>query len=441
MGFQISMTTTTTNPEKYDLIVYGATGFTGMRIVQEITAFPPLKNLRWIIAGRDAKKLDLLVSTLDFSSVSRPAVMVADVKDAASLESCIGKARVCISCVGPFRLFGEPVVQACIKTATDYVDICGETEFIEKMYANYNQQAIAQEIAIIPACGYDCVPADLGTLYTKMQFEKSNATASAIEMFVKFNSGKAGIAGNATTFISAILGFASVSELRAIRKKSHRSVPYVGQPLKLSKGPRWEPRQAAWAIPASVADVPIVKLGQQMVENHIDTYKAGYRCGSYKPRQLAPVYFAGYFCFASYLSVLYFSYLGFILSLGARFQWFRNWMISHPDMASLGIFKSNGPSQKQLNESSFAMTFIGRGTTQQGSNLEIRTTVKGPEMGYVATPILVAGCASMLLDREVRKYVPHGVLTPAAAFNCAAETIIRKLDSRGVHFAVSSKLE
>jgi short subunit dehydrogenase-like uncharacterized protein len=191
--------------------------------------------------------------------------MVADISNPEALDACFKKTRVCISCVGPFRLYGEPVVASCIRNKTDYVDICGETEFIEKMYADYGTQAMENKVAVIPACGYDSVPADLGCLYTKLMFQKRNATATAIEMFVRFHTGSAGVGGNATTFVSAVLGFASASNLRQLRKRTHRKIAYLGKPLVLYRNPRWEPRQGLWTVPAAVADVPVVKLGQQMV--------------------------------------------------------------------------------------------------------------------------------------------------------------------------------
>jgi short subunit dehydrogenase-like uncharacterized protein len=161
------------------LVVYGATGFTGQKVCHEICANPPAKNLSWIIAGRDVAKLKHLLESLDLSLVAQPTIVQCDVVEADKLGALMARAKVCLSCVGiigansgPFRLYGMPVVKACIDSSTDYLDICGETEFIESVYLDFNEAAINKGISIVPACGYDCMPAEIGALVTKQKFEK-----------------------------------------------------------------------------------------------------------------------------------------------------------------------------------------------------------------------------------------------------------------------------
>lgn len=107
-----------------DVIIYGATGYTGVKICQEFALNPPKS---WIIAGRSKSKLEKLSSELKCSNP--PKVVVADLHELDFIKG----AKVLINCVGPFRLYGEPVVKACVEHGVNYIDICGETEVIEKV--------------------------------------------------------------------------------------------------------------------------------------------------------------------------------------------------------------------------------------------------------------------------------------------------------------------
>ncbi|KAJ3303206.1 hypothetical protein HDV03_004115 [Kappamyces sp. JEL0829] len=409
----------------FDLIVYGATGFTGEKITKEIAKAAPItRQFKWAIGARDQAKLDRLAAELTFDGgVSPPEVVVVDVQETEALEKALGRARLCINCVGPFRLFGKPVISACAKLGVDYVDICGETEFIEEAYAQYNAQAIANRAAIVPACGYDSVPADIGTLFSKTTFEREGSVATQTELFVSFGSGPSGVGVNATTFISAVLGFASVDNLRLLRKKTHRKINY--------------------SVPLAVADVPVVKLGQQIAENHKDSYAKGESFpNQYTPPDVLPVHFAGYFALSSWVSVAYIVYIGMLLSLASKWTAFRNVLIQYPQYFTLGIFTFQGPSQQQLDESSFSQEFISRGfkngAISSRPNREIITTIKGPEMGYVATPQCVIACATMLLS-DKREKIPFGVLTPATAFSNVLDELIVLLAKGGIEFSVKSK--
>jgi short subunit dehydrogenase-like uncharacterized protein len=185
------------------LVVYGATGFTGIKVAHHIAANPPdIPNFTWAIAGRSKSKLEQLLQSLKGKA---PLVWEANVDDSPLLVRLFSSAKVVISCVGPFRIHGHQVVQACIAAKTNYVDICGETEFIERLYAEHDQSAIAAGISIVPCCGYDSVPADMGCLFTKAAACNQSARATCIDMFVRVNSPSLTI--NVTTLESLILGY------------------------------------------------------------------------------------------------------------------------------------------------------------------------------------------------------------------------------------------
>lgn len=169
-------------PKTKEIIVYGATGFTGKKVCIQLAK----KGLKFTISGRSEEKLGELKQLLNQETGEDVEMLQVDLN---SIHEALKPFKVLINCVGPFRFYGEEVVKACIKQQTNYVDICGETEFIEEMYAKYGDEAVAAKVSIVLGCGYDSVPADLGNLYAKMQFEKEGSLCTQSEMFVSFNSG------------------------------------------------------------------------------------------------------------------------------------------------------------------------------------------------------------------------------------------------------------
>jgi short subunit dehydrogenase-like uncharacterized protein len=160
-------------PRAYDLLVYGATGFTGRLVARYLVAKAP-PTLRWGIAGRDEAKLraiaaelaDLRRATGSSSASSSSAQEIGIVVGGGETASNVARsARVVVSTAGPFALFGEPLLAACVREGTDYVDITGETLWVSQMLDKYGAEAAAKGVCIVPMSGFDSVPADLGTFF------------------------------------------------------------------------------------------------------------------------------------------------------------------------------------------------------------------------------------------------------------------------------------
>jgi short subunit dehydrogenase-like uncharacterized protein len=144
-----------TIPEKdYDIVLYGATGFVGARAAEYLAKHPHRDRLRWAIAGRDRNKLERVKQNLgaDASSVS---VLVADSRDRDAVDAVVSKTRVLLNTAGPFALYGSPIVNACVRFKTHYVDITGETAWVRELSDRYHEQASADGTRIIPCCGFD----------------------------------------------------------------------------------------------------------------------------------------------------------------------------------------------------------------------------------------------------------------------------------------------
>jgi short subunit dehydrogenase-like uncharacterized protein len=139
---------------KYDIVLYGASGFTGRQTAEHCRRFAP-SRLRWAIAGRNRSKLDAV----------NPAgvdVVVADAQDDDALNRLAGQARVVASTAGPFSLYGTKLVDACVRNRTHYCDISGETPWIRRLIDRHHAEALAEGTRIVPSCGFDSIPSDYG---------------------------------------------------------------------------------------------------------------------------------------------------------------------------------------------------------------------------------------------------------------------------------------
>lgn len=142
---------------KFDLIIYGATGFTGQLAAQYMMRRGIADHLRIAIAGRNLQKLEALQKSCEI----KPAILIADSTQVTSIVQMVQQTKVILSLAGPFALYGEPVIAACAKFGVDYLDITGETPFIRSMIKRYQKQALETGARLIPFSGFDSIPADL----------------------------------------------------------------------------------------------------------------------------------------------------------------------------------------------------------------------------------------------------------------------------------------
>jgi short subunit dehydrogenase-like uncharacterized protein len=151
---------------KFDIVVYGATGFTGQLVAEYLAAhYKDDKALKWAMAGRS---LDKLKSVRE--AIGAPAdtpLIVADACDAASLKAMVAQTKSVITTVGPYQLYGEALLAACVAGGTDYFDLCGEPVWMRQMIDKYEAAAKASGARIVFSCGYDSVPFELGTFFVQ----------------------------------------------------------------------------------------------------------------------------------------------------------------------------------------------------------------------------------------------------------------------------------
>jgi short subunit dehydrogenase-like uncharacterized protein len=160
------------NPNaEFDIIVYGSTGFTGRLVAEYLQKeYGADHSLKWAMAGRSMDKLKSVRAEMAVSE--DVPLIVADANDAASLQAMAEKAKCIITTVGPYTLYGEPLVAACAKTGADYVDLSGEPLFMREMIEKHSAAAKASGARIVHSCGFDSIPFDLGVFFLQEEAKK-----------------------------------------------------------------------------------------------------------------------------------------------------------------------------------------------------------------------------------------------------------------------------
>lgn len=159
--------------QKFDVVLFGATGFTGGLTAKYLAEHAPA-GCRWALAGRNLVRLEEVRAGLGDEFADLP-LLQADSTDAESLAAVAASTRVVISTVGPYLLYGEPLVRACAEAGTDYVDLTGEPEFVDRMYLDHHETAVKSGARLVHACGFDSIPHDLGTFFTIKQLDTSGS--------------------------------------------------------------------------------------------------------------------------------------------------------------------------------------------------------------------------------------------------------------------------
>lgn len=147
---------------EFDVVVFGATGFTG-RLVAEYLQGQYGSDVSWAMAGRSQEKLE---AVRDEMGVSKDiALITADSSDAASLDAMAARTKSVCTTVGPYQLYGDSLVEACVKAGTDYVDLSGEPPWMVDTIAKYDAAAKASGARIVHSCGFDSIPFDMGVYF------------------------------------------------------------------------------------------------------------------------------------------------------------------------------------------------------------------------------------------------------------------------------------
>jgi short subunit dehydrogenase-like uncharacterized protein len=240
---------------QYDLVLFGATGFTGGLTASYLAAHAP-RELRWALVGRNRAKLEAVAARIagEQPAAAAPEIIEADAADREALRRVAESTRVVITTVGPYILYGEALVAACAAAGTDYVDLTGEPEFVDRMWVEHHAEAERTGAKLVHCCGFDSIPHDLGAYFTVKQLPEG--VPLQVNGYVKSNARFSG-----GTYHSAINGFARArqtlaaakerrrQELRPAGREVHSAPARVGRDKDLG----------GWTVPLPTIDGAIVR--------------------------------------------------------------------------------------------------------------------------------------------------------------------------------------
>ncbi|MHB8657172.1 MAG: saccharopine dehydrogenase family protein [Solirubrobacteraceae bacterium] len=382
----------------YDIVLFGATGFTGGLTAEYLAANAP-GELRWALAGRSPSKLEGVRRRLAAlnPACAELALLPADATDAASMRSVAEATKVMISTVGPFINYGEPLVGACAAAGTDYVDLTGEPEFADRMFLAYHDQAVASGARIIHSCGFDSIPYDLGTLFTVEQLPEG--VPLSVRCFIRSNGTFSGGTFHSVVHIMGRLRQgAGVARERGVRER-----PEPGRRVRAVLGkPHNDPDAGGWVVPFPSIDPQHVVRSARALER----YGPDFRYEHYVVTGSLPVT-AGLAGGAGALIAL------------AQLPLTRNLLLKLKD-------PGDGPTPEQRAKAWFRVRLVG-----EGGGRRVVTEVSGGDPGYGETSKMLAESALCLaLDPLPER---AGQLTPAVAMG---RPLIDRLMRAGIQFGV-----
>jgi len=240
---------------KFDIIVYGATGFTGQLVAEYLASnYRGDSALTWAMAGRS---LDKLASVR--AAIGAPAdtpLIAADASDHASLQAMVAQTRAVLTTVGPYQLYGNELVAACVASGTDYLDLCGEPVWMRQMIDKHQAEAEKSGARIVFSCGFDSVPFELGVYFAQAQAKKAfGAPAARVKGRVRGMSGtlSGGTAASAKAPAAALTADLS---LVAIMKDPFALTPgFRGPKQPAGNRPLYEEDLKSWAAPFMMATI------------------------------------------------------------------------------------------------------------------------------------------------------------------------------------------
>ena len=167
------------NKKEFDVIIWGASGFTGRLVAEYLFQNYNKDELNWAIAGRDIKKLNKVRDQYLDQNIP---VIIADSFDEVSLLKMTERTKVICTTVGPYAKYGSQLVKSCVKSKTHYCDLAGEAQWIRKMIDIYHETATENQIKIVNSCGFDSVPSDLGVYYIHKNISKKLSNSPIFDL-------------------------------------------------------------------------------------------------------------------------------------------------------------------------------------------------------------------------------------------------------------------
>jgi short subunit dehydrogenase-like uncharacterized protein len=386
---------------EFDVVLMGATGFTGRLVAEHLLARHGVGgSLQWALAGRSREKLERVRGELGDAASELPLIE-ADSFDRASLDALVARTRVVLTTVGPYALYGSELVAACAESGTDYCDLSGEVPWMRAMLDRHADAAVSSGARIVHCCGFDSIPSDLGVWFLqKHARERFGQPLERVRLRVR--AAKGGLSGGTFASMLNIVEQARRDETTAKILKN----PYALCPPEARKGPRQpyvngpkhDPALDAWSAPFIMAAINtrIVHRTNALLDHDYGDefrYDEAVLTGSgFGGRIKAMTVSAGMGAFA----------LG--ASLGPTRALLKKIVLPDP---------GEGPSAEQREAGFFNIVLEGR--TAGGDTLRAKVT-GDRDPGYGATSKMI-GEAAACLAADIGDDVGGGFWTPASALD------------------------
>jgi len=394
---------------KYDVVLYGATGFTGSQTAEYFDDRVG-NQLRWAIAGRNADKLAQLRTHLR----SAPDVLVADSDDNGAIDAMVAQTRVLLTTAGPFARYGEAAVRSCATRGVHYVDITGETPWVRRMIDRYERKAIASGAKIVPFCGFDSVPSDLGALLLVEYFRGQGKTTRSVRAFQRAKGGVNGGTIASMTNMMASADRNAFDDPLLLNPDEHRRSD-AAMLNRDPKAPQFDPDLGRWVAPFFMAPINtrVVRRSHALSSQWQRPYGDGFRYQEFWDLGAAAGYAGA--AFATFGSSAFQSMMR--LPGVARF------------VEAIAPAPGDGPSDEAMNNGFYECRLVG--IADDGTKAWARIAGKG-DPGNRATVTFV--CESALAIATQSDQLPGGssragFLTPATALG---DVLAVRLRSVGV---------
>jgi short subunit dehydrogenase-like uncharacterized protein len=405
---------------EYDVLLYGASGFVGRQTVKYFAEHPSAKDVRWAIAGRNRQRLEAVKAQVG-ESAKDADVWAVDSQDRAAVDEMVARTKVVLNTAGPFAQYGTPIVDACVRLKTHYVDITGETPWVKTLIERYHEQAASDGTRIIPFCGFDSIPSDLGTYLVVRHLQKT------------FGESCKTVKG----YFQAMGGFNGGTLASALNLYDSEQFNQVGDPFLLNPPgtrldneqnqdpvvPQYDPEIGAWVGPffMGAINTRVVRRSSALSEQWQSPYGPNFR---------------------------YQEYMKFDNPLG--------WLKAAGVTAGLGLFAGaiyleasrnllrsrlpqpgSGPSEQTMNNGWFRCELIGR--SQDGRTVRGLISDRGDPGNRATVKFLCESALSLVLNTDELPGGPQrgGILTPATALG---EVLAQRLREAGMKIEIEAAL-
>ncbi len=383
---------------EHDVVVFGATGFTGDLTAEYLAAHAD-EGTRWAIAGRSPAKLEHLRAGLTGinSACADLPIVQADVADAASLRELAESSKVVITTVGPYINYGEPLVAACAAAGTDYVDLTGEPEFVDLMWLRHHAEAERTGARLVHSCGFDSLPYDLGAQFTVGHLPED--APIKLEGFVRFR-----VIPSGGTYHSAvnIMGRLRQGARVARQRRDQEGSPPGRRVRGVAGPPRHDSFAGGWIVALPTIDPPTVLRSARALPRY------------------GPDFSYAHYLVVKRLPTLVGLGLGTAAAIAlAQLPPVREAMLRLKDAGE-------GPSPEQRAKCWFRLRFMG-----ESDGTRVMTEASGEDPGYGGTAKMLAQSALCLAHDQLPETA--GQVTPAMAMG---QPLLERLQRVGVRFEV-----